>query len=226
MGLFFQIGKQVLMRTSLLGSKRLWKIVLLSQAGTFLRGNLKNSFKNRSELYEYLNDTFIREKNIYFLEFGVYKGYSINTWLSIHKNANSRFFGFDTFEGLPEDWIKITTVLHKGEFSTEGHFPQINDGRVSFIKGLFQDTLDKFLGSFIDDRQKVIHMDADLFSSTLYVLTKLDNKLHRGDIIIFDEFTSGDEYLAFVNYADSYCRKYEILGVSGESYQQVAIRIL
>ena len=45
-------------------------------------------------------------------------------------------------------------------------------------------------------------------------------------LFIFDEFTSGDEYLAFVNYIDAYRRKYEILGMAGYSFQQVAMKII
>lgn len=55
-------------------------------------------------------------------------------------------------------------------------------------------------------------MDADLYSSTLYVLTKLDRLFDEKTIITFDEFAYLDrEFLAFYDYTRSYYRDYEII---------------
>ncbi len=95
------------------------------------------------------------------------------------------FAGFDTFEGLPEDW----GTFKKGEMSFS--IPQINDQRAEFMKGLFQDTLLPYLdkkGSSLVNGTNIIHLDADLFSSTIFVLTQLYKYLKKGDILFFDEF--------------------------------------
>ena len=56
--------------------------------------------------------------------------------------------------------------------------------------GLFQDTVVPLSPSAPLRRRKIIHMDADLYSSTLYVLALLSPCLEPGDVIIFDEFGS------------------------------------
>ena len=63
---------------------------------------------------------------------------SIECFAKLNTSPESRFYGFDTFEGLPEDYIVSSrTVLKKETFSTGGIFPQIDDSRVKFFKGLF-----------------------------------------------------------------------------------------
>ena len=145
--------------------------------------------------------------------------------MDINQYENSRFFGFDSFEGLPESWEGFSKNHHnKGTFSLDGNTPNIGDNRLNFHKGLFQDTLNNFLKEFQKKRKLVIHLDADLYNSTLYVLTKIDNFITPNDIIIFDEFfSSSHEFKAFYDYYNSHMREFKILGVTGETpYIQVA----
>lgn len=93
-------------------------------------------FEERSGLYRHLASLIVEP--IDYLEFGVWQGASIRQWASLNSHQSSRFFGFDSFHGLPEDW----DALHpKGTFSTKGQMPKIDDQRVAFVPGLFQDTL-------------------------------------------------------------------------------------
>ena len=55
-----------------------------------------------------------------FLEFGVQDGASIN---AIAARADRRVHGFDSFEGLPEDWAG--TFERRGKFSTGGKLPKV-----------------------------------------------------------------------------------------------------
>ena len=73
-----------------------------------------------------------------YLEFGVQHGVSINMSSSIL--PNQQFYGFDSFEGLPEEWDNGKRILKKGTLSRNGIPPTVNDN-VTLIKGLFQDTL-------------------------------------------------------------------------------------
>lgn len=157
---------------------------------------------NRDEFFKYISDNIIKNEIIDYLEFGVYKGDSIKRWSTLDRNQDSRFYGFDTFTGLPEDW---SSNFPKGSFDTGGVIPLISDPRVRFIKGLFQETLGPFLVGFKRTKRLVIFMDADLYSSTLYVLTMLHPLLIKNDIIMFDEFGSLiGEFKAYLDYTTSY----------------------
>lgn len=149
------------------------------------------------------------ETPINYMEFGVCTGDSFRWWLKNAQNPNNRYWGFDTFEGLPESW----GVFQKGDM--HANIPVIDDARGQFIQGLFQDTLPDFIrkNSFQSDRRNVIHLDADLFSSTLYVLTSLAPFLKKGDILLFDEFSvPNHEFFALNMYLESYYIKVKLLG--------------
>ena len=99
----------------------------------------------------------MRRTAIDFLEFGVYTGHSIRFWSEMNRDPQSRFIGFDSFEGLPEDWLGNYT---KGTFDVGGAVPQIEDERVSFVKGWYQNTLPGFLKGFTPRSRLVVHNDS------------------------------------------------------------------
>ena len=108
----------------------------------------------------------------------------------------------------------------------EGGIPQLADDRCIFIKGLFQNTLPNFLKSFDNNKKLVVHLDADLFTSTLFVLTSLAPYLKPGDIIMFDEFNvPNHEFFAFDIFVKSYYINYEVLG-GVNNYYQTAVKIV
>jgi O-methyltransferase len=179
-------------------------------------------YMKRISLYNYLIENEINDNAIDYLEFGVSRGVSFRWWAENIKNKNSRFFGFDTFTGLPEDWGSFK----KGDMDNNNEIPVMNDTRCSFYQGLFQQTLPSFLSTYSTGSMKVIHMDADLYSSTLFVLTSVSPALKKGDIIIFDEFNVPmHEFKAFSEWVNSYYIKYEVLAAVN-NYYQIAIRVL
>jgi hypothetical protein len=156
-----------------------------------------------------------------YLEFGVCRGESFKWWLENTQNSGHLMVGFDTFEGLPENW----GVFKKGDMNAA--IPEIEDQRGRFVKGLFQDTLPAFLkeGHLTNDKRLIVHLDADLFTSTLYVLTTLAPYLKKGDVLFFDEFNvPNHEFFAFKMFCDSYYIKTKLLGAVN-NYYQVAIEI-
>ena len=123
-----------------------------------------------------------------YLEFGVFEGYSIRYFSQRLRHPASRFFGFDSFEGLPEQWAGMDA----GTFSTAGRVPAIVDARVSFVRGWFQDTVPGFLAGLPANDAPAgsavfVHFDADLYSSTLFLLATLWGRFERYDFC-FDEF--------------------------------------
>jgi hypothetical protein len=183
-------------------------------------------FVERTEMYDFINSEIIGNRPMVYLEFGVFKGASIKYFAEIHKNKESRFVGFDTFEGLPEDWTDFSRPLSSKTFSTEGKPPVTDDGRISFVKGLFQETLPSFLKKYSPSEQLVIHNDSDLYSATMYVLSRANDIIVPGTIIIFDEFYSAlHEFRAFEDYCSSYMRKYEVIAAQ-EGHGKVAVRML
>jgi len=184
------------------------------------------SMPTRLEYFSFINNEIILNQPITYLEFGVYKGESILTWAKLNKNDSSTFYGFDTFTGLPEDW---TFTMKKGEFNLEGKVPKFDDHRIYLIKGLFQETLKSFLKNFERNNRLVIHLDADLYSSTLYVLSTVDQILEKGDILMFDEFSyPTGEFKAYIEWCSAFYRNPRmIVKVKGKSWMvdQVAFQI-
>ncbi len=133
---------------------------------------------------------FQHKPNTLWLEFGVFKGESINF---ISRFTTDKVYGFDSFEGLPEKW---KGGFEKGFFSLNGKLPKVNNN-VVLIKGWFNQTLDKFIEKYmINDGKKVsfLHLDADLYSSTIYVLNMLKKYLDKNCIVVFDDLVNFKGY--------------------------------
>jgi hypothetical protein len=141
-------------------------------------------------------------------------------------DPDSRFVGFDSFEGLPEDWQQVGGRVDADVFDVGGELPEIDDPRVSFEAGWFQDTLPPFLERFETERQLVVHCDADIYSSTLFVLTQCDQILVPGTIVVFDEFASVlNEFRALGDYCAAYRRDYDVLASASYFFGHLAIRM-
>lgn len=119
------------------------------------------------------------------LEFGVFEGTTINIIAKLF--PNDIIWGFDSFEGLPEDWktrndspIKYT----KGYFSLK-KMPEVLPN-VKLVKGWFNETIPNWVENYTENI-KFLHVDADLYSSTKDILFLLNSKIVPGTIICFDD---------------------------------------
>ena len=172
-------------------------------------------YNKRYDLYDYIFKEKKLDDEIIYIEFGVSGGHSFSWWVKKNHHSSSRFIGFDTFEGLPEDW----GGFGKGAMSTNSKLPELNDDRVSFEKGLFQDTLPGFIKTLDKTKRKVIMMDADLYTSTLYTLTSMAPYLQKRDIILFDQFNVPmHEFRAFHDFTESYYMKFRLIGAANNYY--------
>lgn len=187
--------------------------------GDFYSG--KFVYAKRESLFEYVIAQEELDNGVDYLEFGVSKGHSFRWWINRLKHPDTRFYGFDTFSGLPEDWGPFKA----GDMSNGNKPPEIDDNRHQFYQGLFQQTFIPFLANYPNDKRKIIHLDADLYSATLYLLTLFAPYLKSGDVIFFDEFNVPlHEYKAFKEWSESFYIDYEVLG-SVNNFYQVAIKI-
>ena len=153
------------------------------------------------------------------LEFGVFKGTTIN---HLARRAPERhFFGFDSFEGLPEHWTgrRYSPV----NFDRGGKKPRVA-ANVSLIKGWFDATLPAFLAREMG-RIGFIHVDCDIYTSTKTALKLTVPRLMPGAIIVFDEFFNYKgyelhEYKAFFEVAERFDLACRFIAYAG---QQVAV---
>lgn len=184
----------------------------------------KRDHERRYKLYNAVADAHnLRNIAVDYLEFGVCRGTSLKWWVETNTNPDTKYYGFDTFEGLPEDW---GNAFKKGDMSAS--IPKIDDSRVHFIKGLFQDTVPGFLSenNLHNGRRKIVHLDADLFSSTLYALSNLSNYLKPGDIVLFDEFNvPNHEYYALRIFEKTFYKEFELIGAVNNYYQTAFVVI-
>lgn len=114
------------------------------------------------------------------LEFGVFSGTTLKTIANARKD-NKQVFGFDSFQGLPEDWRPNWPT---GTFGTE-QLPEVPGAEL--VVGWFDETLPDFL-SVHPAPVAFLHMDADLYSSTVTVLEHVGPRLRPGTVILFDEY--------------------------------------
>lgn len=144
-----------------------------------------------------------------YMEFGVYKGGTINYLSS--EFPNIQFYGFNCWEGLPEAW---RPGLGKSAFKSPP--PQVNKN-VELISGLFENSLAPFLEAHQGDCS-FIHIDCDLYSSTKTVLEALAPRITEGTVVIFDEL------LFYIGYKFGELKAFkEFLGRSGLKYRILAI---
>lgn len=199
------------------------------RAWSVLEHNLRSrlsaarQFDSRESLWRDLFSSIGVKEKLLVLEFGVFNAYSIHQFAELNKNSDSRFVGFDSFEGLPEDW---TPKCPKGTFSQDGQLPTIRDARISFAKGWFSDTLIPSLQA-IDTRDCIVvcHFDADLYSSTLFCLTAVLQRF-PAFYFIFDEFC-GQEARALGDVMQAYPIELSFLGQTlGKFPDRVSGRVI
>lgn len=123
-----------------------------------------------------------------FMELGVWKGRTINFIAALHPTKT--IYGFDSFQGLPEDWERGDMVIPKHTFRIEDpNYEPLVLKNVEVIKGRFQETLSAFVAK-LPKGEKIafLHVDSDLYSSAATAFSCLEDRLLPGCIIIFDEF--------------------------------------
>lgn len=154
-------------------------------------------------------------------EFGVNEGGTIN--FIARRLPGRTIDGFDSFEGLPEDWAGAH--LTRGMFSRRGRPPSVRRN-VRLHPGLFDDSLPRFAAAH-PGPLAFLHVDCDLYSSTASVFRHLGDRVGPGTVIVFDEYFNypnwqAHEHRAFREFVAARRLAFDYLGYS---FAQVAIRV-
>ena len=180
-------------------------------------------FLDKKQIREFsIKKAIENHKNEYnYLEFGVYKGESINTFAKHLAKVNGKIYGFVSFDGLNEDWVG--TRMTKKFFDARGKTPNV-ERNCFLIKGKIQETLDNFLSENKNLKINFLHMDLDTYPSTKFALTKLKKYLVDGAIVLFDELYNMEgwksgEYKALTEVFKE--EEYSFLSFSSEREQVV-----
>jgi len=199
---------------SKMSEKNIWRLQMIINYMRIGRWMAVNDFHAPKLASRYaVFDTVIGKvynKQVLYLEFGSDKGASMKYWSQALKNNKSKLHGFDSFEGLPEDFDS-EGYLKKGAFDNKGKIPHIPDERVRFFKGWFDEVLPTY--QLPEYEVLIMVLDADLYSSTKCVLNHFRPFIKPGTFIYFDEMNRPDhEPKAFK----------EFIQESGLSFQLVA----
>ena len=136
---------------------------------------------NRVMEYQFCMQNIQNPKGHY-MEFGVFEGKSINYLASLNKKVT--FHGFDSFEGLPEQWFMGHKVIEKGHFAVS-ELPKVVPN-VVLHEGWFEDTIPVWKK---DHKEHIsfINIDCDLYKSTQTILTLLNDQIVSGTLLRFDD---------------------------------------
>ncbi|MDX2236211.1 MAG: class I SAM-dependent methyltransferase [Hyphomonadaceae bacterium] len=123
--------------------------------------------------------------------------------------------GFDSFEGLPEDWTG--TAERAGRFHARGKLPKTTPNATLHV-GWFDQTVPPFLAQNAGPAA-LLHLDADLYSSTKTVLTLFKDRIGPGAVIVFDEYDNypnwrEHEFKAFQEFVAETGKSYKYIGFS------------
>jgi len=142
-----------------------------------------------------------------YYEFGLFRGY---TFLEAYKHcqslelADTKLYGFDSFEGLPEPADGLEAAdnrFFKGQFACSLEAVKKNLQKngmdftnATFIKGFYSDSLTEELRTEHPFRKAaVVLLDCDYYSSTIEALNWLLPYLDNQTILLFDDwFSYGD----------------------------------
>jgi hypothetical protein len=157
------------------------------------------------------------------LDLGVWLGWSTRL---ISDASDRMVYGFDTFEGLVEDWqIDDQLVIKQGTFSLAEPLAErfmrdtgvsLHEGlpaplgrKVQFIRGSTYETLAPFLADRPAAPIALFHMDLDTYESCLHALETCKDRFVEGSILVFDEFlVTNGEMRAFFEFQSKYELEY------------------
>lgn len=142
----------------------------------------------------------------YYMEFGVLNGESMaDVYRQLRGSPIKHYYGFDSFEGLPElskddqNSLQYTPCFYEGNFkSMQKDFVKksimstcrIKEEDLTLVEGFFSDSLKSFNKDMLKDKGSplLVYIDCDLYSSTKDVLEFITDLVIDGTWILFDDY--------------------------------------
>lgn len=178
--------------------------------------------QNPDRAFEIYNSAFLRvmeyvtHSNIpgEILEFGTYHGYTARTFAeNMHMlKSKKELHLYDSWEGFPRPsgqdancpevkaniWVEgsCNPVIDNAEKAIETFINVIIPEQVFIHKGFYEKTVPYNL----PEKAAVVHIDCDLYESTVHVLHHLISKfslLSQGTVILFDDFNNNGASWAY-----------------------------
>jgi hypothetical protein len=149
-------------------------------------------------------------------ELGVFRGLGLMTWANLLEiyavgDRTKNVWGFDNWKGfvdLSKEDGPISNQANKivGGFNPEAYFSELNSAidifdndrfipwkkRIKLVNGQIEDIVPQFIKENPGVKFSLIHFDCDLYSPTKVALEALWDRLSRGGILIFDEYSIHD----------------------------------
>lgn len=116
-------------------------------------------------------------------EFGVCTGNSTN--LIARNIAPREIYGFDSFQGLPDDWVIGDITVPKGFLAIDDSQLQF-ENNVRLVKGYFNQSLPGFMQTK-KEPIAFMHIDCDTYESTVDIFNFTADRFQVGTVIVFDE---------------------------------------
>lgn len=143
--------------------------------------------KPRNQEYAIMRAMRNQVEGGHYIELGVATGNSCRLFAEALAKKSLTITGFDSFEGLEEDWTGIQSGRAAGAFTQAGKLPEVPEN-VTLVKGWVDDTLPPYLETIgADARFSFIHMDMDTYKPTRFALEAVKPFLTSGTVILFDE---------------------------------------
>lgn len=174
-----------------------------------------------------------------FLEFGVFSGGSFRKLLDLFsgKGVINKFWGFDSFEGLPAPVPeRDQATWSRGQFKVtrDQAWANITKGlastnHIELVEGWFAETLPGCAATITN--VAFVRIDCDLWSSTVDALTFLEGRLVDGAVLYFDDWTfdaGTGETRAFFEFAErtGHLYRFEKLYVVSQNAFSMRVRLL
>jgi hypothetical protein len=230
--------KQLGYNTDVMNIRRMAKDIATGDTWRYMESRNLEDLKDcvtDYDLYKWVTTTQLDSgllANGLILEFGTATGRTLNQFA--HWLPNKTIHGFDSWQGLPEQFNDLPA----------GHFaqalPEMLDN-CQLVPGWFgsrpvQDnsSIPEFTAqSFADQHNEpiaLLHLDADLYSSTKTVLDVFAKQIVSGTVILFNEYWNHPtwkkhEFRAWQEHVAQHNVRYEYIGYASD-HQEVAVRVL